>query len=55
MKSVIISIIMFLFLILIHEFGHFIIAKKVELGLMNLLLEWALKFFQNKKEKLFIL
>lgn len=28
MKSIIISIVMFLFLILIHEFGHFIIAKK---------------------------
>ena len=49
MKSVIISIIMFLFLILIHEFGHFIIAKKSGIRVNELAIGMGPKIFSKQK------
>lgn len=49
MKSVIISIIMFLFLILIHEFGHFIIAKKSGIRVNEFAIGMGPKIFSKQK------
>lgn len=49
MKSVIISIIMFLFLILIHEFGHFIIAKKSGIKVNEFAIGMGPKIFSKQK------
>lgn len=49
MKSVILSIIMFLFLILIHEFGHFIIAKKSGIKVNEFAIGMGPKIFSKKK------
>ena len=49
MKSVILSIIMFLFLILIHEFGHFIIAKKSGIKVNEFAIGMGPKIFSKQK------
>lgn len=49
MKSVIISILMFLFLILIHEFGHFIIAKKSGIKVNEFAIGMGPKIYSTKK------
>ncbi|EGC84081.1 M50 family metallopeptidase [Anaerococcus hydrogenalis] len=49
MKSVIISIIMFLFLILIHEFGHFIVAKKSGIKVNEFAIGMGPKIFSKQK------
>lgn len=51
MKSVILSIIMFLFLILIHEFGHFIIAKKSGIKVNEFAIGMGPKIFSKQKEE----
>ena len=48
MKSLIISIIMFLFLILIHEFGHFIIAKKSGIKVNEFAIGMGPKIYSKK-------
>lgn len=49
MKSIIISIIMFLFLILIHEFGHFIVAKKSNIKVNEFAIGMGPRIFSKKK------
>ncbi|MDY3005931.1 site-2 protease family protein [Anaerococcus sp. AGMB00486] len=49
MKSIIISIIMFLFLILIHEFGHFIVAKKSGIKVNEFAIGMGPKIFSKQK------
>lgn len=49
MKSIIISIIMFLFLILIHEFGHFIVAKKSGIKVNEFAIGMGPKIYSKQK------
>lgn len=49
MKSVIIAIVMFLFLILIHEFGHFIVAKKSGIKVNEFAIGMGPKIFSTQK------
>ncbi|MDD7305811.1 MAG: M50 family metallopeptidase [Peptoniphilaceae bacterium] len=49
MKSVIIAIFMFLFLILIHEFGHFIIAKKSGIKVNEFAVGMGPRIYSKKK------
>lgn len=49
MKSIIISIVMFLFLILIHEFGHFIIAKKSGIRVNEFAVGMGPKIYSKKR------
>jgi regulator of sigma E protease len=49
MKSIIIAIIMFLFLILVHEFGHFIIAKKSGIKVNEFAIGMGPKIFSKQK------
>lgn len=49
MSSVIIAILMFLFLILIHEFGHFIIAKKSGIKVNEFAIGMGPKIYSKQK------
>lgn len=49
MKSIILAIIMFLFLILIHEFGHFIIAKKSGIKVNEFAVGMGPKIYSKQK------
>ena len=42
--SIIVAILVFGMIILIHEFGHFIVAKKCGIGVLGFLLAWAPAF-----------
>lgn len=49
MSSVVIAIVMFLFLILIHEFGHFIIAKKSGIKVNEFAIGMGPKIYSKQK------
>lgn len=49
MKTIIIAIIMFLLLILVHEFGHFIIAKKSGIKVNEFAIGMGPKIFSTQK------
>ena len=51
MITAIVSVVMFLVMVSLHEFGHFIVAKMLNLKSMNFLSEWDLQYSRKRKAK----